>query len=59
VGRQDNRLYGDNVALDREFTARRISALVRDLPGRSPLSLWAEWAPLWLGRALAYLSPPV
>jgi enterochelin esterase-like enzyme len=58
VGRHDNRFYGDNIALNREFTADRIQHWFATYLGGHSLSVWATEAPLWLGRALAYLEAP-
>jgi len=58
VGRQDQRFYGDNVTLNREFTAAHVPHYFATYPGGHSLAVWAKWAPLWLGRALAYLRAP-
>ncbi len=58
VGRQDDRFYADNLALNRELTAAGIPHWFASYPGAHSLSVWAGQAPLWLGRALAYLQAP-
>jgi putative tributyrin esterase len=58
IGRQDQRFYSDNLTLNREFTAAHVSHYFATYPGGHSLSVWAKWAPLWLGRALAYLKAP-
>jgi putative tributyrin esterase len=58
VGRQDQRFYSDNTTLNLEWSAAHVPHLFATYPGGHSLSVWAKWAPLWLGRALAYLRAP-
>ena len=58
VGRQDQRFYSDNTTLNLEWGEAHVPHLFATYPGGHSLSVWAKWAPLWLGRALAYLGAP-
>jgi hypothetical protein len=50
--------YSDNTTLHLEWAAAGTPHLFATYPGGHSLSVWARWAPLWLGRVLAYLRAP-
>lgn len=56
VGRQDDRFLQANILLDRELREQHIPHWFAIYPGGHSQALWVKWAPLWLGRALAYLA---
>jgi enterochelin esterase-like enzyme len=57
VGSGDDRFRQDNVVLDAQWRAAGISHWFAVYPGGHAFSLWAKWAPMWLGHALGYLTP--
>lgn len=59
VGNGDSRFRQDNVALDHQLSRQRVPHWFATYPGGHWLSLWAREAPLWLGRALAFLAAPL
>ncbi len=58
VGHQDTTFLNANVLLNKVFTAHHIPHRFAIYSGGHSTSLWAEWAPLWLGYALDRLERP-
>jgi enterochelin esterase-like enzyme len=55
VGRGDSRFYAENVQLDRELTAARVSHVFEVYRGAHETSLWQGHAGPWLRLALIHL----
>jgi enterochelin esterase-like enzyme len=57
VGRSAARFEGENVQLHHELLRERVAHVFRLYRGGHSQTLWQEHAKLWLGLALAHLTP--
>jgi S-formylglutathione hydrolase FrmB len=58
VGSQDDTFFNANVSLEKALSADHVNHLFRIYSGSHTVSLWEQWAPVWLGYALDHLAPP-
>jgi len=59
VGRQDDRFYKANLALNDAFSAEHVAHVFRVYQGGHSSSLWIGEAALWVGMALDRLALPI